>query len=415
MVERMNIEHRTLNIEHRMKNNNKLPIIPALLQLFFCLVVLGIGAAIANHYLKTSPQAKPRKREPIPLVVQAESVKYSAHQVIINGMGTITPAQEITLTSQVSGEIIQISPDLIPGGLIKKGQRLLTIDPSDYQLTILQRKSDVAKAVSDLALEMGNQLIARKEFEILGEEATDDEKELMLREPQLDYKRATLKGAEAKLTQAELNLQRTRIDAPFNGVIMSRSVNLGSRISEATNLVQLAGTDEFWLKLSIPVDQLQWIRIPVDNSEPGPKVKIIIRESQEIQIVRMGRLLRLAPDLEEQGRMAVLYVSIRDPLAQLAENSERARLLIGSFVRAEIEGIPLQSAVAIKRSHIHDTNTLWLLSKDNTLIIREIDIAYKDRHHAFITSGIIEGEKIITSPLSAPVAGMSVKLWEPQQ
>ncbi len=398
-----------------MKENNKLPIIPALLQLFFCLVVLGIGAAIANHYLKTSPQAKPRKRAPIPLVVQAESVEYSAHQVIINGMGTIIPAREITLTSQVSGEIIQMSPDLIPGGFIKKGQQLLTIDPSDYKLTILQRKSDVARAASDLALEMGNQLIARKEFEILGEEATDDEKELMLREPQLDHKRATLKGAEAQLTQAELNLQRTRIDAPFNAVIVSHAVNLGSHISEATSLVHLAGTDEFWLKLSVPVDQLQWLHIPTDALKTGSEVKIVVRENSNTQVVRKGRLLRLAPDLEEQGRMAVLYVSIKDPLAQLAENSTVARLLIGSYVRAEIKGIHLESAVAIKRSHIHESNTLWLLSENNTLIIREIIIAYKDRNYAFVTSGISEDDKIITSPISAPVAGMSVKLWEPRQ
>lgn len=397
------------------ENNTRLPILPALLQLFFCIIVLGIGAAIANHYLKTTPQAKPRKRAPAPLVIRAESVEYSSHQVIINSMGTIIPAQEIALTSQVKGEIVQISPDLIPGGFIKKGQLLLTINPSDYQLTILQRKSDVAKAASDLALEMGNQLIAEKEFEILGEEATDDEKELMLREPQLENKRATLKSAEAKLTQAELNLQRTRINAPFNSVIISRYVDLGSHISEATDLAHLAGTDEFWLKLSVPVDKLQWLNIPNGDAEPVTGVKIIVRENKDRQVVRKGRLLRLAPNLEEQGRMAVLYVSIKDPLVRLAENNNNARLLIGSYVRAEIDGIDLDSAVAIKRSHVHDANTIWLLSENNTLIIREIDIVYKDRHHAFVTSGIKEGEKIITSPISAPVAGMSLKLWEPAQ
>jgi len=390
-------------------------LIPALLQLFFSLAVLGCGIAIAAYYLKTTPQPKSRKREQIPLTVQVESAKYGPHQVIISAMGTIIPAREITLTSQVRGEIVQLNSDLIPGGLITKGVQLLKIDPRDYQLVVLQRKNDVAEAKSHFALEMGNQLIAQKEFEILGEQTTDDEQQLMLRQPQLDHRRAALKGAEAKLSQAELNLTRTRINAPFNAVILSRSVNIGSFISETTSLARLAGTDEFWLKLSVPINQLQWLHIPTENSDTGSSVKIIVGNSHDRQITRMGRLLRLAPDLEKEGRMAVLYISIKDPLCRLAKNKNNARLLIGSYVKAEVEGLQIDSAVAIKRSYIHDSDTLWLFSEENKLAIRKINIAFKNRDYVFITSGIVEGERIITSPLSAPVAGMSIRLWNPDK
>ena len=390
--------------------NKKRSVIAALLQLFFSLIVLGCGIAIAAYYLKSAPQAKPRKREPNPLTVQVESAKYTSHQVIISAMGTILPAREITLTSRVKGEVVEVSGNLVPGGFIDKGKRLLTIDPIDYKLSLLQHTSDVAKAKSDLALEMGNQLIAKKEFEILGEEPSDDEKQLMLRQPHLDQKKATLRGAEAKLDQAELNLKRTRIDAPFNSVILSRSVNIGSQISEATPLVRLAGTDEFWLKLSVPLEQLQWIHIPDNNSPTSSKVKIIVHENRKNQGIRTGKVLRLAPDLEAQGRMAVLYVSIHDPLCRLTENTAKPKLLIGSYVKAEIEGIQLESAVAIKRTHIHDSDTLWIYSENNTLTTRKVDITFKNRDYVFITSGILEGERFITSPLSAPVKGTAVKL-----
>ncbi len=396
-----------------MKPKRKSEIVPLLLQLFFSLVVLGCGAAVATYYLKTAPQAKPRKRAPIPLTVQVESVKYASHQVVINAMGTIIPAQEITLSSQVKGEVVAISEHLIPGGFVNKGEPLLTIDPTDYKLILLQHNSDVAKAESDLALEMGNQLIARKEFEILGEKTSEGEKRLILRQPQLDHKKATLKGAKARLKQAELDLARTRIDAPFNTVILSRSVNIGSQISATTPLARLAGTDEFWLKLSIPLEQLRWIEIPGNRLSSGSEVTITVHQNRSSTAIRMGRVVRLAPDLEEQGRMAVLYVSIKDPLCRLTENSHKPRLLIGSYVNAEIKGIQLKSAVAVKRRYIHNADTLWLLSENNTLIPRKIDITFKNRDYVFISSGLQDGEKIITSPLSAPVKGTSAKLWQP--
>jgi RND family efflux transporter MFP subunit len=399
-----------------MKQKRKSKIVPLLLQLFFSLVVLGCGAAVATYYLKTAPQAKPRKRAPSPLTVQVESVKYASHQVMINAMGTIVPAQEITLNSQVKGEVVAISEHLIPGGFIDKGEPLLTIDPTDYKLILLQQSSDVAKVESDLALEMGNQLIARKEFEILGENTSEGEKRLILRQPQLDHKKAALKGAQARLKQAELDLARTRIDAPFNTVILSRSVNIGSQISATTPLAHLAGTDEFWLKLSVPLEQLRWIDIPGNkssNGSNGSEVKITVHENRSSAAIRMGRVVRLAPDLEEQGRMAVLYVSIKDPLCRLTENSHKPRLLIGSYVNAEIKGIQLKSAVAVKRRYIHNADTLWLLSENDTLTPRKIDITFKNRDYVFLSSGLQDGEKIITSPLSAPVSGTSAKLWQP--
>ena len=400
-----------------MKTNQKREnrIVSLLLQLFFSLVVLGCGAAIATYYLKTTPQAKPRKRVPSTLTVQVESVKYASHQVVINAMGTIIPAQEITLTSQVKGEILAISDNFVPGGFIDKGEPLLTIDPTDYRLSVLQHSSEVAKAQSDLALEMGNQMISQKEFEILGEKISATEKRLILRQPQLNHKKATLKGVQAKLDQAELDLARTQIDAPFNAVILSRSVNIGSQISAATPLSHLAGTDEFWLKLSVPLKQLQWIDISGDISPAGSMVTIRVHTDHSAPEIRMGRVVRLAPDLEEQGRMAVLYVSIKDPLCRLAENNNKPRLLIGSYVKAEIEGIRLKSAVAVKRNWIHNSDTLWLLSDSNTLTPRKIDITFKNRDFVFISSGLVEGEKIITSSLSAPIKGTPARLWQSPQ
>ena len=114
-------------MEQQISNKN------ALLQFFLSLVVLGAGFAIAVYYLRSAPEAKVRKRAPIPLTVQVEPARYKPRSLIIRAMGTVIPAREITLSSRVSGEIVQMSPELTPGGFVEKGAHLLSVDTRDYK------------------------------------------------------------------------------------------------------------------------------------------------------------------------------------------------------------------------------------------------------------------------------------------
>ncbi|MGB3209791.1 MAG: efflux RND transporter periplasmic adaptor subunit [Desulforhopalus sp.] len=396
------------------KKPHKKPFGTVLLQLLFSIIVLGCGVALATYYLKTGPEAKPRKRQPSPPLVQITELNYGSHRIGVNGMGTVLAAKEINLTPGVGGEIIGLSDNMVPGGFFTKNETLVTIDPVDYQLAVVQLQTELAQAKNDLQLEMGNQRIARREFELLGQEVSAAEKKLMLRFPQLEMKKAIVEGIEARLAQAELNLKRTKIVAPFNGVVLSRSVNFGTRVSQSTVLARLVGTDEFWLKLAIPTDQLRWITFPKDNTK-GSKVRIILQESANGNVIRTGRVIRLAADVEEQGRMATVYVAVDDPLNLLPENNQKPKLLLGSFVRADIEGKELTSVVPINRNHLREGNNIWLLKDDNTLEIRNVEIIARTKDIVLIGSGLLNGEKLIVSGLSAPVAGTPVKLLQEER
>ncbi len=374
------------------------------LQIALSIIILGCGVTLATYYLRTGPEAKPKKRQANPPLVQITPVQYSPHRLTVSAMGTVLAAKEINLTPGVGGEITAMSDNMVPGGFFIKDETLLRIDPVDYQLAVKRLQSEVAKAENDIDLEMGNQRIARKEFEILGETVTESEKKLMLRYPQLGIKKATLQGVRATLAQAELDLKRTRVHAPFNGVVLSRSVNLGTRINESTVLARLVGTDTFWLKLAIPTDQLQWISFPVDD-KPGSEVRIFLQEKGNGNSFRTGRVMRLAADVEEQGRMASVYVAIDDPLCLAPENHEKPRLLLGSFVQAEIKGIELATVVAIDRDHLHQDNSIWLLKDDNTLEVRKVRIVAKTNDQVLVASGLADGERLIVSGLSSPVPG----------
>lgn len=384
------------------------------LQIALSIVILGCGLALATYYLRTGPEAKPKKRQVNPPLVQVTPIQYGSHRLTVSSMGVVMAAMEINLTPGVSGEIITMSDKLVPGGFFEKNDLLVSIDPADYQLAAKRLQSEVAKAQNDIELEMGNQRIARREFEILGEAVTESEKKLMLRNPQLGIKRAALQGVKATLAQAELDLKRTQVVAPFNGVVLSRSVNLGSRITEATVLARLVGTDVFWLKLAIPTHELQWINFPADG-RPGSMVRVFLQEKENEDTFRAGRVIRLAADIEEQGRMAAVYVAIDDPLCLKPENHGKPRLLLGSFVQAEIEGIELASVVAINRDHLHEDNTVWLLRDDNTLDIRKVRIVAKTNDLVLVDSGLTGGERLIVTALSSPVPDSPLQLMQQDQ
>lgn len=383
-----------------------------LLQILFSLIILLCAGTLASYYIKTPPKAKPRVRTPVaPLVtvtpINPQEVIYES-----TAMGIVTSAQEISLNPRVSGDIISLSPEMVPGGYIKTGDHLASIDPTDYEIALLQLQSDLAKVKSDLHLEMGSQRIATKEFEILGQEVSPAEKELMLRAPQLDIAKAAVANAEAKLQRARIDLSRTKITAPFNGVILSKKIDLGSHVSPTAPIAQLAGTDQFWVKVSLPVEQLQWLDIPTTTSGKGSSAHVFLQETNNKTTYREGHIIRLAASLETEGRMAQLYVAVNDPLCLTPENHDKQQLLLGAFVRVTFTGKKLEKVFVIDRNYLHENNTIWLLSEDNTLEVKTVDIIAKTKEYIYTTTALGDSPHMVTSQIPSPITGTRLQLLQ---
>lgn len=378
--------------------------------IFLPIGVLVAAAVVAFWLLETEPQAKPRPRTRNSSLVVVKSVQYSPQQTVISGMGTVAAARTVELKPLVTGKIIELNPNLVPGGYVHKDETLVSIDPTDYRLSLRELATDVAKAESDLQIEEGNQLVAQKEYKLLGETVSEQEKALILRKPQLENLKATLEAARAKRDQARVDLARTKIKAPFNAVVQSREVDLGTRAGESSVLATLVGTDVYWVRVSVPVSQLRWLRIPQSDKEKGALVRIYDEAAWGEGVFRQGRVIRLESGLEEEGRMARLLVRVEDPLGLQAEDEKTPRMLLGSYVRVEIEGKSVASGVGINREYIRDGNTVWVMDADGNLAIRPVQIAFRGADQLIITGGINPGEKMVISDLATPVAGMPLSI-----
>jgi multidrug efflux pump subunit AcrA (membrane-fusion protein) len=263
-----------------------------------------------------------------------------------------------------------------------------------------------------MKLEMGNQKIARQEYELLSQEVEGEERELVLRQPHLASAEAALQAAEASVTRAQLDLTRCQITAPFNAVIEDKHVDLGARVSQNASLLTLAGTDVYWIDLKVPVADLRWIKIPRGNQQDGSRVRVYDRDAWGEQVWREGRVIRLLAGLETQGRMARLLIAVTDPLS-LDQNRGQPVMLLGSYVRVEIEGIDLAGGIPLRRELLRDGDQVWVLQEDGSLDIRPVDILFRGRTQVYIQSGLESGEQVVVTDIAAPVAGMPLRLEAP--
>jgi RND family efflux transporter MFP subunit len=372
-------------------------------------LVLTVGVTLAVILVRTSPRSTPRPPQRTARLVEVLPVEMKAQSTALQAFGTVRPAREVTVYPRVAGEIIDISPSLIPGGRFDGGEMLLTIDPIDFQLQVRQRQADVAAARANLSLEMGQQAVALREYELLGETISEENRDLVLRKPQLAQAQATLSASESALDLAELDLERTTVTAPFNATVRTRNVNKGMQVSTVTELVTVTGSDEYWVELTLPVSQLKWVRVPRHEQEEGSRVHIRSQASTGEAGHRDGVILRLLPDLEPDGRLARLLVSVMDPLALLPKNAGKPPLILGDYVSAEIVGIGLPRAVSLDRRFFRDGDYVWLMNADHQLELRPVEVAFRSVDTLLVTAGLDTGEKVITTDLPAAVEGMALR------
>jgi RND family efflux transporter MFP subunit len=375
-----------------------------LLFLGFLILAAGIGGAVM--LVKTKPKAKKKIRVSMIPVVESIALKATDENVIINAMGTVIPAREVSIQSEVSGRIVWISPDFVEGGIVKQGDILVKVDDSDYKLALKKRQAQLEIEESNLQLEEGRQDIARHEWDMLDVGITADESDmaLALRKPQLIKQQALVSATRTDMEQSELLLARTEIKAPFDSVISTAAVNVGDQAIPGKVLAQLIGTEQYWIMASVMVEDLKWVIIPSKSNTKGSVAKIILSSGREYE----GTVIRQLPDLEARGRMARLLIAVDDPLGR-SDKSKQSPILLREYVRIRIQGPEEKGVYRISRNALRNGNELWMLDKNNKLHIVDAKIIWTDKDTLIVQNTWNDGDKLIMTGLGVVVDGMKLR------
>jgi RND family efflux transporter MFP subunit len=379
-----------------------------ILAVVIIVTVLVCGWFVSRSLLHSKPNVSRRQPAEMKTVVQVQLLKAADLALEVEAMGTVIAAQKLDLKPRISGRVIEVNPKLIPGSLLNIDDLILKIDKMDYELALERSRNNLQKASMDLRLEQGNQIVAKREFDLIREYATtgldDAPLDLALRKPQLAKATAAEAAARTEMQQAQLDLDRTILRIPFNGVVLEKNVAVGAQLSPQSTVAILAGTDEFWIRITIPRHDLTDILLPSADSEPIQVIVLPMSERGNTNMNRQGIILRLLYDVDPQGLMARLLISVRNPLLHNTKNP----LLLGSMVKVLLPGKTIRACFAIPRTTVRADQTVLLIDPDNRLEIRSVTVARMDRDLAYITAGLADEERLIISPVPAPIAGMKL-------
>ncbi|MEM9187955.1 MAG: efflux RND transporter periplasmic adaptor subunit [Myxococcota bacterium] len=386
-------------------------VVRSALQVVIFIAVVGVGVGSCLALRATRPEAAREEQSILPTLVEVLRVESQSHELKVRASGTVVPSQSIALIPEVGGRIIWQSEELVPGGRFTEGQPILRIDPRDYQTALQQSGAELQRARLDEEIEAGRQVVAAREWELFGDTETDDASEARaLRQPQLENAAVAVQAARSGVRRARVNLRRTTVRAPFDLYVREESADLGMLVGPTTRLGTLVGSDSFWVQVSVPVSNLERIDVPGFNAEAGHgSVARVWQETGAGRVERQGQVVRLFTDLDPVGLMARVLVEIPDPLGM---ESESLPLLLGSFVRVEIDVRSNEEMIEIPREALREDNRLFVMNADNQLSIRQAEVGWRRDQTVLVTSGVEAGERIVTSPLRTPVDGMALRVAE---
>jgi RND family efflux transporter MFP subunit len=370
------------------------------------IIFLGFVVMYALITSRKEPQKEPIKD--LGTLVKNYKVKKLDWQITVTGTGTVQAAQEINIVPQVSGEVIYVAPSMVTGGVFEKNELLFKIDSTDYQLAVEQAKAAKAQAELNLATIESWARVARAEWKRIKHDDEDSPNPLVVYEPQLKNAHAEHASAKAAVKQAELNLERTEIRAPFNCRIRSENIDIGQYVRAGNSVAVAAGTDTAEVIVPLPLDELRWLDIPMkDSQKKGSLTTIHMNNGKDYE--RQGRVIRSTGEVDSMSRMTKVVIEVNDPYCLLYEENERKELALGTFVDVSFKGEILKKVFMIPREAIRDNSNVWVMDKDNMLRIRKVQIVRSERENVFVKDGLKDGERIVLTNLTGAADGMKLR------
>ena len=366
---------------------------------------------VAALLIRNPPQLEESSPEIIPVAVRVIEVQQESVQLTVESQGKVQAAQTANVSAAVAGPVAWISPAMEAGGHVMEGEVLLRLEASDFETALFRSEAALQQAEAEASHSL-NELSRLRE---LAEQRLASDSQLQDSIRTAAVNEARLADAQASFGQAELDLARTEIKAPFNAIIESRDVELGQYVNRAQSVGVLFGADVVEVRLPLALRQVGFLDIPLGGrgellGDLAPEVKITGFFGGEEHIWQ-GKLVRTEATIDANSNPVQTIIRVEQPdgSTTIRDGYETIPLPVGLYVKAEIIGREVDGLISLPRSVIRNNNQVLVVDAENKMYYREIEIFRLEEQQVLISGGILPGERICTSPIQAVVDGMSVQ------
>jgi len=406
--------------------------------------VILVAIIIAMVLVTLRPEAERRIVEETGRLVEVFVAKAEKVQMYIEAFGTVEPRKALKLVAEVRGQIVDISASFKEGDFVKKGTRLIQIDPRTYKLEVQRRNVQIKQAEAeikrlqqevlnlqarikiaklDVSLAKGEYFRLKKliDRKVIAQSTLDKaeqqylasrqrlqtlENQLALTGPQKEQLLAQRDLTKVLFQEAQLDLERSGIIALFDGWVLEKTVEVGQHVNVGQNMGRIYRAGELDIEVRISVKDFKWF--PADLNQGGAVEADIIFETAGAQRTWNGRVSRIKAEMDDRTRTLPMVVEV-DKASGAAEIQGSLRLMPGMFVRVKIKGKAVDQAFVLPRHVVYPGDIVYTV-EDNRLKIKPVNVlrAYKDS--VIVSQGLAEGDQIIKTPLSAATDGMLVRL-----
>ena len=375
-------------------------LIPVLIVIFFLFGAVTIMA--------TAPVLEPKTTTPIPISVRVQSVNPKTIQLKVHSQGTVMPSIQSQLIPEVSGKVVWTSDRLVSGGYVTEGQTLAKVDDLDYRNARDRAKAALERASAELQhakFEYGRQ-------ESLGERNLTSRSALENSLRVYRVSQAAYVDARVNHEQAEENVRRTILKAPFTGLVRSENVDIGQFVSRGQPIATLYATDMVEVRLPIADRQLAFLNLPSARTgtlhpQEQPDV-LLTAEYAGRALSWRGKIVRTEAEIDSASRMVQL-------VARIDNQAAASPLSVGLFVNAEIAGLAAENIVILPRSALRNDNQVLVVDGEDKLRFKDVNLLRLYQDQVLIDAGIKTGDRVCVSVLQTAIEGMTVNAINDEQ
>jgi len=406
--------------------------------------VLLVAIVIAVTLVIVRPKAKRQVPVEKGRLVEVFPARAEDVQMVVESFGTVEPRESLKLVAQVRGPIVEISPNFKEGNFIKKGTRLIQIDPRTYGLEVERRKvqikqseaelkrlkqevvnlqSRVKIAKSDATLAKSEYLRLKKliERKVIAQSQLDKSEQAYLASlarlqalenqraligPQKEQLIAARDMAKVLYEQANLDLERSGIDAAFDGWVLEKAIEVGQHVKVGQQLGSIYRSGQLDIVVRIPAKDFKWF--PAGLGQDTSVAADVLFENAGEHYTWSGHVARVKAMMDERTRTLPMVIEVDEPATD-GQKKNSFRLRPGMFVTIRIKGKEIDQAFVVPRYVVYPGDVVYTV-KDNHLEIKEVSILRSYKDSVIIIEGLSEGELIIKTPLSSVKDGMSVRV-----